>query len=85
MVMVLGLHVTALVLRHLLSAICTVVSDGSTVIWSGETVVTELFMSLSLAVNSSVGSTLPSLMIDILKHCLGSWLVKGPKVIETLV
>ena len=78
-------HFTVLDLRYLLSVICTVVSDGSTIIWLGEIVVTELSMSLNLAVKFSVCSTSPSFMIDILKHCLGRWLVKVSRVIETLV
>ena len=52
---------------------------------SGEIVVTEAGTSVSLAVKVSFDSISESLTIDILKHCLGRWLVKGPKVIETPV
>ena len=63
----------------------TVASGGSTLIRSAVMVVTEAGMSVNLAMKFSVTSTLTSFMIDILKHCLGRWLVKGPRVIETLV
>ena len=72
-------------LRRSLSVICTVVSDGLTIIRSGEIVVTEAGMSVNLAVKVSFDSKITSLMIGTLKHCLGCWLVKGPRVIETLV
>ena len=47
-------------------------------------VVTEAGMSVNVAVNVSFDSINVSLMIGTLKHCLGCWLVKGPRVIETL-
>ena len=72
-------------LRRSLSVICTVVSGGSIIIRSGEMVVTEAGKSVNLEVKVSFDSTIVSLMIDTLKHCLGCWLVKGPRVIETLV
>ena len=68
-----------------LSVIRTVVSGGSTIIRLALIVVTEAGMSVSLVVKTSVGSKMKSLMTDILKHCLGCWLVKGPRVIETLL
>ena len=68
-----------------LSVICTVVSGGSTIIRLALIVVTESGMSVSLVVKTSVLSVIASFVIDILKHCLGRWLVKGPTVIETLV
>ena len=74
-----------LYLPRSLSAICTVVSGGSTIIRLALIVVTEAGMSVNLAVKSSVRSVIASFVIDILKHCLGCWLVKGPRVIETLV
>ena len=74
-----------LYLPRSLSAICTVVSGGSTIIRLALIVVTEAGMSVNLAVKSSVRSVMKSLMIDTLKHCLGRWLVKGPRIIETLV
>ena len=42
-------------------------------------------MSVNLAVKVSFDSINGSSMIDILKHCLGRWLVKVPRVIETPV
>ena len=66
------------------SVICTVASGGSTIILFAEIVVTEAGMSVNLAVKASFISTIVSLVIDTLKHCLGCWLVKGPSVIETL-
>jgi len=68
-----------------LFVICTVVSGGSTIIRFAVMVVTEAGMSVNLAVKVSVTSTLTSFMIDILKHCLGCWLVKVRRIIETLV
>ena len=48
-------------------------------------VVTEAGMSVNLVVKTSVCSIIASFVIDILKHCLGCWLVKVSRVIETLV
>ena len=68
-----------------LSAICTVVSGGSTTIRLALIVVTESGMSVNLVVKFSVRSMLASSVIDTLKHCLERWLVKVSRVIETLV
>ena len=76
---------TIINLLRSLSVISTVVSGGSIVIRSGEMVVTEAGKSVNLAVKVSFDSTIVSLVIDTLKHCLGCWLVKGPRVIETLL
>ena len=76
---------TTLNLRRSLSVTCTVVSGGSIVIRFAVMVVTEAGKSVNLAVKVSFDSTIVSLVIDTLKHCLGCWLVKGPRVIETLV
>ena len=61
------------------SVIFTVASAGLTIIWSTDAVVTELLMSVNLAVKSSVDSKMESFAIDILKHFLGCWLVKVPR------
>ena len=61
------------------SVIFTVASAGLTIIWSADTVVTELLMRVNLAVKSSVDSKMESFAIDILKHFLGCWLVKVPR------
>ena len=74
-----------LYLLRSLSVIQTAASAGSTIIRLALIVVNEAAMSVNLAVNSSVGSKMISLRIDILKHCVGCWMVKGPRVIETLV
>ena len=79
-----GTLITVNLLRSL-SVICTVVSGGSTIIRFALIVVTEAGMSVNLAVKVSFGSKIASLMIGTLKHCLGCWVVKGPRVIETLV
>ena len=76
---------TTINLRRSLSVISTVVSGGSIVIRFAVMVVTEAGMSVNLAVKVSVTSTLTSFMIDILKHCLGRWLVKVCRIIETRV
>ena len=68
-----------------LPVIRTVVSDGSILIRLALIVVTEAGMSVNLAVKSSVLSVIASFVIDTLKHCLGRWLVKVPRVIETFV
>ena len=68
-----------------LPVIRTVVSDGSIIIRLALIVVTEAGMSVNLAVKSSVLSVIASFVIDMLKHCLGRWLVKVPRVIETFV
>ena len=52
---------------------------------SEEIVVTEAGTSVNLAVKVSFDSIIASFVIGTLKHCLGCWLVKGPRVIETLV
>ena len=66
------------------SVIFTVASAGLTIIWSADTVVTELLMSVNLALKSSVDSKMESLSIDIFKHFLGCWLVKVPRVTDEL-
>ena len=76
---------TKINLLRSLSVICTVASGGSTIIQFAVMVVTEAGMSVNLAVKASFNSTIVSLVIDTLKHCLGCWLVKGPRVIEILV
>ena len=68
-----------------LSVICTVASGGSTIILFAVMVVTEVGMSVNLAVKASFNSTIVSLVIDTLKHCLGCWLVKVFRVTETLL
>ena len=67
----LALDLTTINLLRSLSVISTVVSGGSTIMRSGVIVVTEAGTSVSLAVKVSFGSRTVSLMIDILKHCLG--------------
>ena len=67
-----------------LFVICTVASGGSTIILFAVMVVTEAGMSVNLAVKVSFNSINASLVIDTLKHCLGCWLVKVFRVIETL-
>ena len=74
---------TTVNLRRSLSVISTVISGGSIITRFAVMVVTEA--SVNLAVKVSFDSTIVSLVIDTLKHCLGCWLVKGPRVIETLV
>ena len=79
-----GILTTINLLRSL-SVISTVASGGSIIIRSAVIVVTEAGMSVNLAVKVSFNSINVSLVIDTQKHCLGCWLVKGPRVIETLV
>ena len=78
----LGLRLDYNNLLRSLSVISTVVSGGSIVIRSAVIVVTEA--SVNLALKVSFNSINVSLVIDTWKHCLGCWLVKGPRVIETL-
>ena len=76
--------VTTINLLRSLSVISTVVSGGSIIMRSAVIVITEAAMSVNVAVKVSFNSINVSLVIDTVKHCLGCWLVKGPRVIETL-
>ena len=67
-----------------LSVISTVASGGLIIIRSAVIVVTEAGTSVNLAVKVSFNSINASLVIDTVKHCLGWWLLKEARVIETL-